>query len=246
MGGQGVKIGRPAPLADQVYGALAGDVLEGRLVAGARLPTEAELAVRFGVSRTVIREAMARLRNDGLVQSRQGAGVFVAERGADRTFRFGGEAVVNAGHIREIFELRLGIEVEAAALAARRRTPTDVQVMSRALLEMKATAEGPDLGVAADAAFHRALALASGNSKIAAFQKYLAGFLEEGIFAAREHTRRTHPGMAGEVMDEHVAILQAVKAEDGEAARGAMRAHLVNAQGRLGLLEGEARRGYLR
>jgi len=240
-----LKVGRPAPLADQVYGALQADIFEHRLAAGERLPIEAALAEKFGVSRTVIREAMARLRNDGLVQARQGAGVFVAERPVERTFRLGGQAAENAENIREIFELRLGIEVEAAALAALRRVPNDVQSMEKALSAMAATSDGPDLGVAADAQFHRAVALACGNAKIAAFQGYLAVFLVQGITAARENTRRTHPGMEDEVMREHQAILAAVKAGDAEAARAAMRGHLVNAQGRLGLLAAP-RRGYLR
>lgn len=242
-----MKIERPAPLADQVFGALKADILEQRLAAGGKLPIEPELAARFGVSRTVIREAMARLRNDGLVTSRQGAGVFVAEGPVDRTFRLAGQATVNAQNIREIFELRLGIEVEAAALAARRRSPHDLQVMMVALRRMGETADGPDLGVAADAAFHRAVAEACANTKIAAFQGYLAEFLVQGITAARENTRVSHPGMAGEVMREHEAIFSAVKAGDAEAARVAMRAHLVNAQGRLGLLEdGSRQRGRLR
>ena len=72
-------IGRAAPLADQVFGALQAEIVDGRLKAGERLPIEPQLAASFGVSRTVIREAVSRLRNDGLVTTKQGSGIYVAD-----------------------------------------------------------------------------------------------------------------------------------------------------------------------
>jgi GntR family transcriptional repressor for pyruvate dehydrogenase complex len=231
------KIGRPAPLGDQVYGALQADIEEGRLKPGDKLPIEPQLALEFGVSRTVIREAISRLRNDGLVTAKQGSGVFVAAGPANQAFRMSARQSEDRTSLREIYELRLGVEVEAAALAARRRVPEDCTRIARALGEIEATKAGPDFGVAADAAFHRAIALASGNSKIVSFQRYLSVFLLESIAAARGNTRQTHPAAVDEVMAEHEAIFRAIQAVEPEAARVAMRAHLNNAQGRLGLLE---------
>jgi DNA-binding FadR family transcriptional regulator len=230
------KIGRAAPLADQVFSALHADITEGRLKAGEKLPIEPQLALVFGVSRTVIREAVARLRNDGLVVSKQGAGVFVAELPINQAFRMAPNSLENAETIREIFELRLGIEVEAAGLAARRRVPNDVGRIQRALNAIEATKAGPDFGVEADAEFHRAVALASGNSKISSFQRYLSVFLVQSITAARANTLRTSAGMVDEVIGEHETIFAAIKAMDEDAARAAMRAHLFSAQSRLGLL----------
>jgi DNA-binding FadR family transcriptional regulator len=233
------RIGRAAPLADQVYGALHADIVEGRLKAGEKLPIEPQLALAFGVSRTVIREAVGRLRNDGLVVSKQGAGVFVAARPINQAFRMAPNAMDNAESIREIFELRLGIEVEAAGLAALRRVPDQLVRIEKALLAIEATKRGPDFGVEADAEFHRAIALASGNSKIASFQRYLSVFLVQSITAARMHTLKTAPGMVDEVVGEHATILAALKLMDQEMARAAMRTHLVNAQSRLGLVTSE-------
>jgi GntR family transcriptional repressor for pyruvate dehydrogenase complex len=228
-------IGRAAPLADQVFGALQADIAEGRLKAGERLPIEPELAASFGVSRTVIREAVSRLRNDGLVTAKQGSGVYVAEGPVNRIFRMAPNSLENAATIREIFELRLGIEVEAAAHAAKRRTPEQLQILQKALKAIDATKAAADFGVEADVNFHRAVALACGNSRIAAFQNYLSVFLVQSIAAARRNTAKS-PGMVSEVMQEHTAIFAAIKAGDAAAAGEAMRTHLVNAQGRLGLL----------
>jgi GntR family transcriptional repressor for pyruvate dehydrogenase complex len=231
------KIGRAAPLGDQVYGALHADIEEGRLQPGERLPIEPQLALAFGVSRTVIREAISRLRNDGLVTAKQGSGVFVAEGPFNQAFRLPARKAEDRASIREIYELRLGVEVEAAALAARRRVPEDCTRIAKALAAIEATKLGPDLGVAADAQFHRAIALATGNSKIAAFQQYLSVFLLESIAAARANTLQTQPATVNEVTGEHAAIFRAIEAGDAEAARGAMRTHLNNAQERLGLQE---------
>jgi DNA-binding FadR family transcriptional regulator len=229
------KIGRAAPLADQVFGALQADIAEGRLKPGEKLPIEPQLALVFGVSRTVIREAIGRLRNDGLVTAKQGSGVYVAASPISQAFRMAPNVTASAESLREIFELRLGIEVEAAALAARRRTPDDLMRIQKALQAIETTKSGPDFGVEADASFHRAVALASGNAKIASFQRYLAVFLLESITAARANTLKSYPGMVDEVVREHEAILVAVRGMDQELARTAMRTHLTNAQGRLGL-----------
>jgi len=231
-------IERAAPLADQVFGALQGDIAEGRLKPGEKLPIEQQLALTFGVSRAVVREAVARLRSDGLVTVRQGAGVFVATGPANQAFRME-EAAENKTALREIYELRLGVEVEAAALAAQRRAPDDLSRIKRALWAIETTKSGPDFGVEADAEFHRAIALATGNSKIASFQRYLSVFLLQSIAAARANTRAALPGAVDEVMGEHEAILAAIEAGDAACARTAMRAHLRNAQGRLGLLVAE-------
>ncbi len=232
-------IERAAPLADQVFGALQADIAEGRLKPGEKLPIEQQLALTFGVSRAVVREAVARLRSDGLVTVRQGAGVFVAAGPGNRAFRLPAEAAENKTSIREIYELRLGVEVEAAALAAARRAPDDLARIRRALTAIEATKGGPDFGVEADAEFHRAIALATGNSKIASFQRYLSVFLVQSIAAARANTRAALPGAVDEVTAEHAAICAAIEAGDAPGARTAMRAHLTNAQGRLGLVTAE-------
>ena len=228
------RLGRPPPLAHRVYDALLDDITAGRLKAGDRLPVEPALAESFGVSRTVIREAVSRLKADGLVRSRQGAGVFVSQARSQRAFRIAEPEGSGARLVREIFELRLGLEVEAATLAARRRSAEDLKALHAAVVAMEATKLGADDGVAADVDFHRRIALAAANAQFADLLRYLQVFLRQSISIARANTRR-QPHLIDAVMEEHRAVLRAIEAGDAEAAGAAMRDHLLRAQRRLGL-----------
>lgn len=230
------RLGRPAPLAERVVAALSEDIEKGRLAAGARLPTEPDLAASFGVSRTVIREAVARLRADGILVSRQGAGVFVSDSPLQRSFRIRDEEVTSGIALKEIFELRLCLEVESAALAAVRRTEADLEALGHWLNELDRTKHGEDFGVAADVEFHRTIALASGNGKIADFQLYLSMLLRQSVSVARSNTLKT-PALVDGVIEEHRRLHAAIAAGAAEDARAAMRRHLLSAAGRLGLID---------
>ena len=105
---------------------LAAEILSGRLQPGARLPTEQELSLATGVSRTVVREAVAALRADGLVMTRQGLGAFVPADVQRRPFRIDPDGVKSAKDVLQILELRMGVEIEASGLAAERRTSHDL------------------------------------------------------------------------------------------------------------------------
>jgi len=241
-GGPGRRLGRPAPLAERVVKALQGDIEAGRLAAGDRLPTEPDLAASFGVSRTVIREAVSRLRADGILVSRQGAGVFVSDAPLQRSFRIRDEEVTSGTALREIFELRLCLEVEGAALAAVRRTDADLKALAHWLEEMDRTKHGADFGVGADIEFHRTVATASGNGKVADFQRYLSVLLRQSVSVARSNTLK-QPALVDRVIDEHRRIHDAIAAGSAPTARDAMRRHLLSAAMRLGLLDaGEAGR----
>lgn len=240
-GGQDVeadrRLGRPLPLADRVVAALQEDIEEGRYAAGARLPTEPELATSFGVSRTVIREAVSRLKADGMVISRQGAGVFVNDAPLQRSFRIRDAEVGSGIALREIFELRLCLEVEGAALASIRRSQADLAMLRHWLAEMDRTKLGPDLGVGADIEFHRAVATASGNGKVADFQRYLSLLLHQSVTIARKNTlTRKGPAHVDGVIDEHGDIYRAIEAGCAADARNAMRRHLLLAATRLGVI----------
>ncbi|MDR6759093.1 DNA-binding FadR family transcriptional regulator [Mycoplana sp. BE70] len=225
---------RPVRLSDQVIESLRNDIESGRSAPGSRLPTEKELTESFNVSRTVIREAISRLQTDGLVLAKQGSGIYVADpTEVARSFRLGVEDSEQKTSIREIYELRIGVESEAAALAAVRRTKTDLTLLERALKAL-ASAKNFDGGVDADITFHRLIAQLSKNSAILRFQEFLAAMLGEAIKVARGNSAR-HSGLAEKVLDEHVRIFEAIAAGDAEEARRAARHHLVNAQERLNL-----------
>ena len=120
-------------LAEEVVARIAREIRGGRLAPGTRLPTERRLMQAMGVSRTVVREAVAALRAEGLVTTRQGSGAFVAADTSRVPFRIDPDGLSSIGDVLEVMELRLAIEVEAAALAAARMTPESLAPIGKAL-----------------------------------------------------------------------------------------------------------------
>ncbi|NYT82785.1 FadR family transcriptional regulator [Alcaligenaceae bacterium] len=221
---------RRASLADDVAEALRARLLRGDFKAGDRLPTGAELSAAFNVSLSVIREAMSRLKHDGLVETIQGAGVFATAAGSSRTFRLEAHDGDRKA-LKQIFELRLAFEEGAAYLAALRRTPKTLQGMRKAFERMHA--EDAAAGAAADKEFHRLIAGAAGNPLFLEFFDFLAARIDSTIFIARTHSAEA--GISAEALQEHRTLLRAIEAQDGEAAKAAMFKHLSNAAARLKL-----------
>ncbi|WP_137391579.1 FadR/GntR family transcriptional regulator [Rhodoligotrophos defluvii] len=220
-------------LADQIADVLRQEILAGTREPGSKLPTEQQMADMFGVSRAAIREAVSRLKQDGLVQSRQGLGAFVSETGASTAFRIEGERL-DRHELALIFELRRPLEVEAAGLAASRRTKAHLKQMREAMAQMaKAIELGAD-GSQSDARFHRSIAEASANHYFIEFMSFLEGSVRGAIATARQNTAR-YPGLGTTVEKEHEAVFLAIEAGDEARARDAMFSHLSNAAARLDL-----------
>ncbi len=207
---------------------LAQGISEGRYALGSRLPTEERLAQEFQVNRSVVREAIARLKTDGLVTTRQGLGAFVAKSLAGVPFRL----QVNDGRLsagREIFELRLGVEAQAAVLAAERGTPEQFAEIRAALQDVEA-ASGSS-GVEEDLRFHRSIALATNNQVYSKFVSFLEVHVRDQLGASR--SRSDERGLLAQINSEHQSIYDAIAARDPEAARSAVVTHLCNGIGRL-------------
>jgi GntR family transcriptional regulator, transcriptional repressor for pyruvate dehydrogenase complex len=220
-----------APLPEEVASALARDLAAGPLRPGDRLPTEQMLVARFRVSRAVVREAISRLKSDGLVVSRRGSGLYVAPPARSRSFRLDAAALADVG---AVLELREAVEEAAAGLAALRRTPARLAAIARAHEAMAATANWDGAGVSADIGFHRAVAEATGNARFTGFVTFLGDSLADAIRAAR--AAASEPDGARRVtIEEHARILAAIEAGDPAAARRAARAHLRGARRRMGL-----------
>lgn len=202
------------------------------LTAGARLPTEAQMAREFGVSRAVIREAIAQLRNEGLVETRQGAGAFVADP-ALRPIRLDPAEDMDSHAFAHLYQLRMPLEIEAASLAARHRSPADLARIQAALARFDAPEVSVDSSVAADLEFHAALAAATGNPYFVQFLSAISDRIAHVILAARDGIPldRLH----AQTRSEHRAICEAITAQDAAAARAAMRAHLEGGARRVGL-----------
>jgi len=213
-----------ARLSDRVADALAAEIRAGRLLAGEKLPTEAALVEQFAVSRTVVREAISRLKSLGLVDSRQGSGMYVCEKGfAPLSFdaRYAGSKTA----VIQMVEVRRALEAEVAALAAQRRTTADVRRIRSAMAALaKAVQAGGD-GAEQDVAFHRAIADAARNPFLLDTLQYLGQFLYGATRVTRANEAR-RADFAHQVADEHRAIVEAIDAGDAAKARLAAAGHM--------------------
>ncbi|MSU89120.1 FCD domain-containing protein [Rhodobacteraceae bacterium 2CG4] len=232
----GDPLARGATLSDQVSRALRDGITDGAWPVGTGLPSEAALAREMQVSRTVIREAVSRLKAEGLLSSRQGRGTVVASDRPRRGFAIDADDMANLRKLSQILELRLGLEVEAAALAARRRGARDLAEIAAArdAFRQAAAAAAPDIraGVAADLRFHRAICAATGNDYYIDLFACLSASLRETVAAGRQQAiRRGGAGRAAAA--EHDGILHAIEAGDAIAAGAQMRRHLTDASDRL-------------
>lgn len=229
---------RPERLSDEVATAIASRIYDGTLQPNQRIPSEAQLCSEFEVSRYVIREAIARLRDDGLLTSRQGLGVFVTSRSSEQPFRLRVGNLSSQRQLMWIYELRLAIETAAAGLAAKHRNKSQLERLQKSLKSMGGslkTMEGKsgstDLGVHADTTFHKIVAEASHNPYYRDLTNYLAGALMENIHVARQNAMEK--GVPDEALHEHEAIFKAIDDRDPEAASAAAQTHLENSMRRL-------------
>jgi DNA-binding FadR family transcriptional regulator len=227
-------LGRTPQLPSRVAAAIATEIMEGRLADGAKLPTEQVLAAKFGVSRSVVREAIARLRSDGMVRSRQGVGAFVVRERDSATLRIDADLMSDRFVFRNVFELRAILEIRAAGLAARRGTPEQLAAVSEAMMRMRHASNWLVEGVPADLEFHRLVAAASGNAYMAMMVGFLSGQMRESIMFMRENQSDVAGAMIGTNIAEHAAIHDAVVGRDPDRAITAMRTHIMNAARRLG------------
>src|SRR5947207_12535624 len=150
-------------LSRALYDQLAGEIKSGRLAPGARLPTEEALTRAARVSRTVVREAVAALRAEGLVITRQGVGAFVSAEPQRAPFRIEPERLQSLDEILNVMELRRGVEIESAGLAAERATKAQIRAITHALEGIEQATHAGGSAVDEDLAFHRAIAEATGN-----------------------------------------------------------------------------------
>jgi DNA-binding FadR family transcriptional regulator len=236
---------RPArKLFHEIAERIAAEIIIAKLPPGSRLPTEQQLAMTMGVSRTVVREAVAALRADGVVTTRQGAGAFVATEIGRRPFRLAVQGLPSIREVIDVMELRQSVEVEAAGLAAARATPSLRQEIGQALAAIDAAIERREAAVDEDFAFHRAIAAATNNLQFWWFLDYLGRFIiprqSIRVTAHQGTGQRTYLEM---IQREHRAIFAAIEARNAAAARRAMRRHLSNSQTRYRRLAEQAEVG---
>jgi len=219
-------------LADRVTAVLLEKIKGGEFPAGTRLPTEQVISERFGVSRTVVREAISRLKSDGLVEVRQGSGTVVREPNRTTAFRLDIDPKDSVDAVLRVTELRRGIEAEAAALAAQRRTRAQLADIRRALAAIDAAAKEKRDGVDEDLAFHMAISRATGNPLYPSLLEFISQFTHAAILVTRTNEAR-RDDFSTQVRNEHRALFDAISAQDAEAARQAAITHIDNAGARI-------------
>jgi GntR family transcriptional repressor for pyruvate dehydrogenase complex len=217
-----------ARLSDQVAEQLEAEIRRGALVPGDKLPTEARLVEQFHVSRTVVREAVSRLKSLGLVDSRQGSGVFVSTQASFAPLHFEAHHAASKEAVVQMVEVRRALEAEVAALAAQRRTPADLRQIDQAMQALDAAVQAGGNGVTEDVQLHRAIAEAARNPFLIQTLEYLGQFLLGATRVTRANEAR-RIDFAAQVKSEHEAIVKAVQAGDPQAARAAASAHMGNA-----------------
>jgi GntR family transcriptional regulator, transcriptional repressor for pyruvate dehydrogenase complex len=211
-------VGRAPNLPSRVARMISEEIVGGRIKAGDRLPTEREFAESFGVSRNVVREAIAKLRFEGVVETRQGVGVFVLGEESRSVLRIDAEILRDRSLMSSLFELRSIIEVEAAGLAAARRSRADLAAIKTALHALYSS-EGSESSADADIAFHRAIVHATDNIYVATFINFIWEHVRTSIAEANLHL--DHATRMPINRKEHTAIYDAIKARDVEQVASA-------------------------
>ncbi len=219
-------------LSDRLALHLIAQIEAGALKPGDRLPTEQRLAAAHGVSRTVVREAVHQLKSKALVLSRQGSGVFVAERSPHQPLAFDPTVLDSVQAVVHVVEVRRVLEGEIAALAAERATRAQIATMRRALKAIDAAVAAGRDGVAEDLAFHRAIGEATGNPQFRLLLGFLEQYLREGMRITRGNEARRIDFMQA-VQLEHRAMVEAIAARDPGAARHYATHHILRGERRL-------------
>jgi GntR family transcriptional regulator, transcriptional repressor for pyruvate dehydrogenase complex len=225
-------IERPSTvLPDRIYADILTRIIEGEFKEGDRLPTENELAERFMTSRPTIREALARLRADGIVVTRHGSGTTVAKRPDPNVRRFA--PLETLSDIQRCYEFRSVTEAGAAALAALKADAEDIARIDAAYEALQEVVKVQQLGAKDDFQFHLAIARASKNP----FFVTVLSFIEEQATFSMNLSRNLSLVKSAErqrlVQQEHLAVLEAIRAQDPVRAGEAMRTHLENARDRM-------------
>ena len=207
--------------------ALGTAIRDGSYKPGDRLPTEQHLALHYAVSRGVVREAVASLRAEGLVITRQGSGAFVADNASSPPFQIPAHALQPVRDVLDIMQLRLAVEVEAAGLAAQHRNGRALDRLGQALQCIDEAVRAGETAVEADFEFHLAIAAATENPYFERFMRFL------GTVLIPRHTVRrgledadSRRAYLAQVQAEHHRIYQAIRNADPAAAREANRLHL--------------------
>ena len=223
---------RSQGLAHDIVTALTQRILLGQMLPGERLPSESAIVGEYGVSRTVVREALSKLQAAGLVETRHGVGTFVLARDERQGLHLTHDTAVS---VRGILEFRMGLETQPAALAALRRSDAQLQQMRQALDDYQDSLGNQDSSsVEPDVRFHQLIAQATGNTYFTDVIQHLGNsVIPRARINAQERGDADLMKLGQLANLEHEAILNAIRRQDPDAARAAMLLHLSNSLARM-------------
>ena len=224
-------ISRPAKLADQLYEEILQQIVSAKLSEGKRLPSESHMAEVYGVSRPVVREALSRLRADGMIVSRHGSGSYVQRKPSKALLSLA--PIGGIADLMRCYEFRIALEGEAASLAAMRRTNEDLKAIADAFQAMARAVQSGEVGAEADIRFHNAIAAATKNKVFESAMEALAVHTLQGITVTRNLSLRVGRKRLETVQAEHKLIYDAIRESNPDGARDAMRSHIDNARNRI-------------
>ncbi len=218
-------------LSSVVYEKILISIINDEYPANEKLPSEAKLCEKYGVSRPVLREALTRLKEDNLIVSRRGSGSFVIKRPDNAVLSF--SKISSISDIQRCFEFRTNLESSAAGLAAERRTKEQLDRIIKAAEKIEAANKLHAVATDEDFEFHLAIAEAANNKYYSTVIKSLRNNIKEGMNITRTLSLRSSNNRMALVQDEHQQILKFIREGDSENAAIAMKAHLNNARIRM-------------
>ncbi len=226
--------GRPKNLARHIVDEITARIRDKALRPGDKLPTEFAMMSEFGVSRTVVRDAMSRLQAGGLVETRHGIGTFVLpEEELEAIFQNPNHSPVTIRDVIAMMELRISLETEAVVMAAMRASPGHIEALKTTMNDFTRRIEQNDFAVEADKAFHMAIAEATGNKYFVKIFKYLGDVIPRSRLNTPRISSESRRDFLARTYREHEAIFSSIINKDPETARAAMRVHLNSSLERL-------------
>lgn len=208
-------------------------IIQGQLRPGDKLPAESALEDDFKVSRTVIREALSRLQAAGLVEKYRGKGTYVLTRPTGHSFAAPPQENQSYQDRLDLLDFRIGVEVEAAALSAQRRSTVQLSALEAALDAFEQASDKPSAAVTADFDFHRSIAVAANNrlylDLLQSLGPTMISMPQTRLMQAGQEAQGAH---YNRVLDEHRTVYEAIARQDAQGAAAAMRTHLANSRTR--------------
>jgi GntR family transcriptional repressor for pyruvate dehydrogenase complex len=222
-------------LSDVLYADMQDRIRRGEVLADGKLPSENELSQEFGVSRPTVREALRRLRDDGLIHSRQGAGSFVAAQSPTPApaAPIKRHDIRTISDVRRVYQFRIALEGEVAYIAALHRGEAHIRAIHKELEAIHLAIRAGRIGVQQDSDFHAAIARATQNPYFEAALAAVRPQVDFVIDLARSFSVLQSAEHLAMVQREHAAVFEAIRDGDGLKAREAMQAHIRNAQERV-------------